>query len=165
MESVDEEQPVINNANTDSKLKKHSKKKWSLKKKLSIIFGTIIVFIIGIIIFANFTTSAPLKVSDEFIAAIQDEDSVSAYKLMSTATKKVTNEQDFSDLVDRVGPVLSGKPELQSKEINSKSGSSNSAIVIYKIAGSDNVTYLITINLVEIDGKWQIQEFISKKLE
>lgn len=139
------------------------KQKWSLAKKISIAVGAIVVFILGIFIIATMATSAPLKVSDEFIADVKSGDSAAGYDLMSSGAKEVTSPNDLKTVVDKIGPVLTGKPEVQNKEIKVETGKVSTAKVVYKIAGSDNINHIITINLVEENKQWKVLNFESVK--
>jgi len=139
------------------------KKKSDKKKKFIIIVGIIVAFIIGLTVFVNIATSAPVKVANELISDIQAEDADAAYDLMSTDAQDVTDSKDFAAAIDRIGPILSGKPKFVSKEISAATGSSNTATVIYDIAGSDDVDYRFTIELSENDGKWEVDSFLSEK--
>lgn len=64
-----------------------TKQKWSLKKLLLVIAGSIIIFILALVTIVNISTSAPVKVSDELVAAIQSNDSTAAYKYFQTMQK------------------------------------------------------------------------------
>lgn len=141
------------------------KPKTSKKKKILIIVGAIVVFIVGLIIFVNMATSAPVKISDELISNIQAQDSEAAYDLMSSAAKAVIDRQSLAADIDRVGPVLVGKPKLISKEVAVATGSKNSSTIVYDIEGNDGFTYTFTVQLTENDGKWQVDAFDSDKQE
>ncbi len=137
-------------------------KKWSLKKKLAVIGGGIIIFIIGLVAIVNSATSAPLKVSDDFISAIRNENSTSAYSLFSSEAKQVVDADDFKLVVDQIGPILSGLPEVQSKEVSAETGSDATAKIVYKIKGSDGLTYLLTVNLINENSEWKVINFDSE---
>lgn len=139
------------------------KQKWGLGKKIAVIAGVVVVFIFAIVIIANMATSAPLKISDEMIADIQSKNSTAAYELLSTEAKGTVTKDDFKAVIDQIGPILNGKPEMQSKDVKAETGKTTTAKVIYKIAGSDGITYKFTVNLVENDSKWTVQNFESSK--
>lgn len=159
MEKIDD--TVVSN---DKNIKKSStKQKWSIKKKIVVIAGVIVTFIIAIIIIANVATSAPLKVSDEFVSDIQSSKASAAYDMMSADAQIATSSQDFATMVDNMGPILTGKPNMQSKEVNAQTGSDTTAKVVYEIVGSDNFTHIITVNLVQKNGEWKVLNFESVK--
>lgn len=139
------------------------KQKWSLMKKISVVIGAIVVFILGIFIIASMATSAPLKVSDEFIADVKSGDSAAGYDLMSNGAKEVTSPDDLKTAIDRVGPILTGKAEVQSKEVSAETGKASTAKVVYKIAGSDDINYIVTVNLIEENKQWKVLNFESDK--
>jgi len=139
------------------------KQKWGLGKKIAIVAGVFIVFIFSIILIVNMATSAPLKISDEMVANIQSKNSTAAYELLSTETKETISKNDFKAIVNQIAPILNSKPEMQSKNIKAATGKTTTAKVIYKIAGSDGLTYNFTVNLVEKDSKWTVQSFESAK--
>jgi len=139
------------------------KQKWSLKKKIIVIVGSILAFIAVILLIANIATSAPLRVSDEFVANIQDKKATAAYNLLSTDAQGTITLNDFTSMVDQIGPILNGKPNMKSKEVSAETGRDSTAKVVYEISGSDDYKYDLTVNLVEKDGAWKVLNFESKK--
>lgn len=139
------------------------KPKSSKKKKILIILGAIIVFIVGLIIFAFAATDAPVNISNKLITNIQAQDATAAYALLSSEAKDVTDSKDFATAVDQIGPILNGKPNLVSRAVAAETGSHNTATVIYDIAGSDGLDYKFTVKLTENDGKWEVDSFESDK--
>lgn len=140
-----------------------SKEKWSLKKMLTVIGGSIVLFIIALITIVTISTSAPVKVSDELVANIQANNATAAYSLLSDDAKATISADNFKTTIEQVSPILTGKPDLQSKEINANSNNTTSSKVIYKITGSDGITYKFTVNLVEVNKEWKVLNFESKK--
>jgi len=153
----DQEKTVTN---TD---KKKSKQKWSLKKKILVIVGVVIALFIVIFVTASMATSAPLKVSDEFITDIQAGKASAAYDLMSSDAQLKTSSQDFTAMVDQMSPILTGVPKNTSKEVSAETGSDPSAKIVYDVTGSDNYTHVLTVNLVQVDGQWKVLNFESVK--
>ena len=158
-EDLKQENETIYEMNTPNK---KSAKKSSLMKKLLIIFGVIITFIIAIIIFASMATSAPLKVSDEFIKEIQAGNSTAAYDLMSAEAQNTTSSSEFEAVVDQISPILNGTPKVQDKQVSAETGKTTTAEIIYDITGTDG-TYKVTVRLSENNSKWQVQAFESDK--
>jgi len=163
MATSDKQQDTTTSNNAQGKNTKNTKKKWSLKKKIIVILSAIVVFIIAIVIVANVATSAPLKVSDELVADIQATNSTAAYDLMSADAQNAESSKDFKAAIEQIGPILTGKPDMQSKEVSAETGTNPTAKVIYKIAGNDGNTYKFTVNLVQDNGEWKVLNFESKK--
>jgi flagellar basal body-associated protein FliL len=138
---------------------KAPKQKWSLKKKILAILSAIVVFIIAIVAIANMATSAPLQVSDNLLTDIRSLNTSAGYNLLSSGAKATITSADFSSVVDRIGPILTGAPELQSKEVSAETGSDSTAKVVYTIKGSDGLTYTMTVNLVDENGEWKVLNF------
>jgi ABC-type transporter MlaC component len=144
-------------------VKKGSKQKWSLKKKLWVIGGSIVGVIILLVILVNAATSAPVVVSNDLVTDIQTKNSAAAYSLFSSAAKQVVTQEKLTAAIDRIGPILSGKPDMKSKEVKGETGSAASAKVVYDIKGTDGVTYKFTVNLVKDNGDWKVLNFDSEK--
>ena len=140
-----------------------TKQKWSTKKKITVIIGVIILLVATLTTVNNIITSAPLKVSDEFISDIQTSNSPAAYRLMSADAQITTSSQEFSTMVDQIGPILTGAPNSTSKEINTKANSDPTAKIVYEIAGNDSHTYILTVNLIQKSNIWQVINFESVK--
>lgn len=139
------------------------KQKWSLKKKIWVIVGTIVAIIIVLIVVVNSATSAPVKVSNELVSDIQAKNATAAYNLLSSDAQKIVPSDQFKQVVDQIGPILSGKPKMISKEISGQTGSAATAKVVYEIKGTDGVTYKITINLTKQNDQWKVLNFETSK--
>jgi len=158
------EQPTINiPINGQSINIKQTKQKWSLKKKIVVFAGIAVAFIATILVVALVATDAPLKISDQFIADIKDNNASDAYDLMSSEAQAATSSQDFATIVDQLGPILTGSPKNISREASAETGSNPSAKIVYEVEGSDSYTHVLTISLVQIDGNWKILNFESSK--
>jgi len=139
------------------------RQKWSLKKKLAVIGGSIVAVFAALIIIVTVATSAPVKVSNDLVSDIQSKNGAAAYALFSKQAKSVVTEAQLTAAVNQIGPILSGKPDMKSKEIKGETGSAASAKVVYDIKGSDGITYVFTVNLVKEDSSWKILNFDSAK--
>lgn len=142
---------------------KPAKQKWSLKKKLIVIFGAIVAIIAVLLIIINAATAAPVKVSNQLVADIQAKNATSAYSLLSKEAKNATDPQAFQATVDQIGPILTGKPNMKSKEVNAQTGNASTAKVVYEIQGNDGLVYVFTVNLVKEDDSWKVMNFESTK--
>lgn len=143
--------------------KAEKKQKWDKKKKIWVIVGAIVAVFIVLIVVVNAATSAPVKVSNELIADIQAKNSSAAYSLLSSGAQGVAPADQFKQVVDQIGPILSGKPKMISKEISGETGSAATAKVVYEIKGTDGVTYKITVNLTKENGQWKVLNFDSSR--
>jgi flagellar basal body-associated protein FliL len=137
-------------------------KKRSLKKLIAIIIGVVVAVIAVIIIVVTVATSAPVKVANAFLADVQANNGDAAYALFSSEAKDAVAQSEFVDAVGQVGPVLAGKPDMQSKEISGETGSAATATVVYEVVGTDSKTYTVTINLIKENGEWKVEEFNSE---
>ncbi len=139
------------------------KQKWSLKKKVTVALGVVVAVIAGLVLVANAATREPVKVSNQLVSYIQAKNATAAYDLLSRDAKDVTDVQDFSATVNQIGPILTGKPNMQSKEVSAQTGRASTAKVVYEISGSDSLVYVLTVNLVKEDDLWKVQNFESVK--
>lgn len=142
---------------------KTPKQKWSLKKKLLVALGVVVALIAALVFIANGATAAPVKVSNQLVANIQAKNATQAYDLLSQEAKNATDPQAFLAAVNQIGPILTGKPSMKSKEVNAQTGSAATAKVVYEIKGSDGLTYLFTVNLVKEGNNWRVLNFESTK--
>jgi len=163
VETSNTQPEVVETNDNQDKVVKKTKQKWSLKKKLTVIIGTIVVLIITLVLIANTATSAPLKVSDELLTDIQAGNATAAYNLLADDTKAGVTPDDMKATVDQISPILTGKPSVQSKEVSAESGKNTTAKIVYEIAGSDKLTYTVTVNLVQKDDAWKVSDFTSDK--
>ena len=146
----------VNNTPTAGK-KKRSKKSLLLK----IVIG-IVAFVVILFVFVNSATSEAVKISDQFISSIQNVDGDSAYNLFSDAAKANTDQQQFANAVDRIGPILKGDTKITSKDISAGTDSKTTSNIVYQIIGTDGTTYNIAVVMVKVDGNWQVENFTSE---
>lgn len=147
----------------DKQSKAGQKKKWSLKKKVIVISAIVIAIIIVITVTANTATQAPLKVSDQLVNNIQAKNSTAAYSLLSSEAKKIVNQDDFTTVVNQIGPILNSQEKVTSKEISGETGKAAAAKIVYEIKGSDGATYALIVNLTKENDEWKILNFDSSK--
>ena len=138
-------------------------KRWSVKRIILIIIGVFVTFAVALAVILNISTSAPLKVSDELMAAIQANNSTAAYELLADDLKATVDTNDLAVIVKQYSELLTGKPEVKNKEISNGNSSSNSAKITYNITGSDNATYEFTVNLVQKNGVWKVLKIDNVK--
>lgn len=134
------------------------KKKMATWKKVLI---GVAAFIVVIIIIAFTATSGAGTASDEFVNDVLANKGAAAYVMLSPEAKKTVSESDFSSVVSRMSAILDDKATQTSREVNTETGSDPKATVLYKVNGSDG-TYTLTVNMVQVDGKWQVNSFDSK---
>ncbi len=150
--------PIQNNVSQNL-----GRKKWSLKKKITITVAIVLTFVAGIVLIANVATKEATKVSNELVSYIQDKNATAAYGLMSKEAKEATSASELSTIIDRIGPVLTGKPKTKSKEVSAETGRSSTAKVVYEIKGTDGLVYDLTVNLIKEDGSWKVLNFETVK--
>ncbi len=138
---------------------KTGKRKWSIRKKIAVIASVIVVVFVILVLAVNSATSAPLKVSNQLIADIKAKNSTAAYELFSTDAKKVVGQSEFAEVVDRIGPILTGEPKVTDKQIAGETGKAATSKIEYEIKGNDGVTYLFVVNLTKDNGQWKVLNF------
>lgn len=143
---------------TDEKDKKTGFRKWPTWKKVVAIVGALIIVLIVV---AYSATSGVAKVSNEFLKDLQSTNADGAYSLFSKEAVAATDKTAFKDTVDKAGPILNTKAKMTGREVKGETGQAGTGKVTYEIAGTDNNTYTVTINLVKEDGKWKVVNFES----
>lgn len=141
---------------------KSAKKGMSLKAIIAIVVVILVGLGVSIFLFINSATSAPLKASNQLISYIQTKNASGAYSMFSSAAKVDVTQDKVTAVVDQIAPILTGTPKVQSKEVNSESGSNATAKIVYKIKGTD-ATYNVTVDLVKENGEWKVKIFDSKQ--
>ena len=164
----DQNQVPTNETSNEVPAKDIPKKPVTKKKsKVGLIIGIVVAVLLviglligwGVMTVMN-TANAPAKTSSELISDIQTNKSTEAYNLLSNETKSNVTQEEFSQLVNQIGPILNGTPKTVNKQIQTNNGKTT-ATVTYEIAGSDNKTYTIKVDLAKNDGVWQVVEFNS----
>lgn len=159
MEKENNQPSVANEPTTQKPIVE--KKKNNIAKIIGIVIGSFIALIAIIVITVMTATNAPVKISDEFIANVQANNSVAAYDLMTAEAKETVTQDNFSADIARVAPILTGEPTIISREISAETGKASTATIVYEIQGTD-AKYEMTLNLQENDGKWQVLNFESE---
>ena len=137
--------------------------KRSIKKLIIKIALVIVVFVLALWLGVSWFSGGAVAVSDAFISNVQNLKAPEAYALFTKQAADTVTPEDFKTIVDRVGPILNGTPKNVGKQIGTDASTGAQSTVTYEIAGSDNLTYLLTITLAKEDGAWKILSFESKQ--
>lgn len=137
--------------------------KRSVKKLIIKVALVIVVLVLALWLVVGYTSSGAVKVGDAFISNLQNLKATEAYALFTKQAATTVTPEQFKEIVDRVGPILSGIPKKTGKEIGTNAETGAQSTITYEIAGSDNLTYVITITLVKEDDAWKILNFESKQ--
>jgi len=129
-------------------------------KIASVVVVIIILFFVGIFVFVNEATKAPEKVSNEWVADIQTDNSSAAYSLTTSAFRNSTSQEELAEIIGSVSPALQGKTNVIGKAVNSASGQPEEAIIVYTVSTSNGTKY-IRVVLYKNNNVWQVQNFRS----
>ena len=131
--------------------------------KLWKILGGVAVFIIVLVLVVNWAAQGAVRVSDQFIADLQELNAESSYDLFSTKARSAVSSAQWNAVIKQAGPILSGKPKITHKEVSTSTEKGSEATISYEILGSDNITYSIAVSLVKESGTWKVLDFGSKR--
>lgn len=138
-------------------------KKRSVKKIIGYVVLAFVVVIVGVTLLANSATKEPVKLSNQFLNAIQAGNASEAYGLFSTAAKAAVPADQFDGVVAQAGPILNTEEKMTNKSVKTETGSASTAEVTYEIKGTDGKTYDITVSLIKEGDVWKVQNFNSEK--
>jgi cytoskeletal protein RodZ len=135
------------------------------RSKVGLIITVVVTCIVGlmvlIIILINSAASGPQKVSDQLINDIKSKNGSSVYSLLSPSAKTTVTEQQLQEIVNRVGPILTGNPKVENKEVSASTDNGSTAKIVYSIKGTDGI-YTFTVNMVVENDEWKILNFDSQ---
>lgn len=137
-------------------------KKRSTKKVIGYVVLALVVLVVGVTLLANSATKEPVKVSNQFLNAMQGGNASEAYGLFSSAAQEAVPSDQFDGVVAQVGPILNTEEKMTNKSVKAETGSASTAEVVYEIKGTDGKTYNVTINLIKEGNVWRVQNFDSK---
>ncbi|MDP1712126.1 MAG: DUF4864 domain-containing protein [Candidatus Nanopelagicaceae bacterium] len=137
-------------------------KRRSLKKIIGYVVLAFVVVIVGVTLLTNSATKEPVKVSNQFLNAMQTGDASEAYGLFSSAAKEAVPSDQFDAVVAQAGPILNTEEKMTNKSVKAETGSASTAEVVYEIKGTDGKTYNVTISLIKEGDVWKVQNFDSK---
>lgn len=137
-------------------------KKRSVKKIIGYVVLAFVVVIVGVTLLANSATKEPVKVSNQFLNAIQAGNASEAYGLFSSAAKEAVASDQFDGVVAQAGPILNTEEKMTNKSVKAETGSASTAEVAYEIKGTDGKTYNIIVSLIKEGDLWKVQNFDSK---
>ncbi len=131
------------------------------QKKAFKIFAIIVVVIVALVMIVNQATSGATKASNQFLNAVQSNQSNVAYELFSNEVKDNVTKDDFKEVVSQIGPILNANEKMTGKSVEAETGKPSTGQVLYEIEGTDGKTYVIAIDLVKEDGEWKVENFDS----
>lgn len=137
-------------------------KKRSFKKIIGYVVLALVVLIVGVTLLANSATKESVKVSNQFLNAVQATDALEAYGLFSSAATEAVASDEFDALVAQAGPILNTEEKMTNKSVKAETGSASTAEVVYEIKGTDGKTYNVTVSLIKEGDVWKVQNFDSK---
>lgn len=137
-------------------------KKRSVKKIIGYVVLALVVVIVGVTLLANSATKESVKVSNQFLNAIQAGNASEAYGLFSTAAKAAVPADQFDGVVAQAGPILNAQEKMTNKSVKAETGSASTAEVTYEIKGTDGKTYNIIVSLIKEGDVWKVQNFNSE---
>ncbi|MFA5919296.1 MAG: hypothetical protein WC800_07135 [Candidatus Nanopelagicaceae bacterium] len=137
-------------------------KKRNMKKIIGYVVLAFVVVIVGVTLLANSATKEPVKVSNQFLNAIQAGNAAEAYGLFSSEAKAVVSSDQFDGVVAQVGPILNAEEKMTNKSVEAETGSASTAEVTYEIKGTDGKTYRLIVSLIKEGDVWKVQNFDSK---
>ncbi|MFZ2228157.1 MAG: hypothetical protein WA090_04080 [Candidatus Nanopelagicaceae bacterium] len=137
-------------------------KKRNIKKVIGYVVLALVVLVVGVTLLANSATKEPVKVSNQFLNAVQAGNASEAYGLFSSAAQDVVPADQFDVVVAQVGPILNAEEKMTNKSVEAETGSASTSEVVYEIKGTDGKTYNVTINLIKEGDVWRVQNFDSK---
>lgn len=144
------------------------KKKFPLWAKIILIsFGSVVALIglaiLGFYIYATNLIAAPIKVSDQFVNALQANDTSTAYNLTSAEFKKVTTEDRLKSIFDQVSPELQGEEKVSDKNYRIHNGVTT-ATLIYSIPSGSETNY-VRVVLRKANDTWEVRSMYTSKKE
>lgn len=137
-------------------------KKRSVKKIIGYVVLAFVVVIVGVTLLANSATKEPVKVSNQFLNAIQAGNASEAYELFSSAAQEAVPSDQFDGVVAQVGPILNSEEKMINKSVEAETGSASTAEVTYEVKGTDGKTYRLIVSLIKDGDVWRVQNFDSK---
>lgn len=137
-------------------------KKRSVKKIIGYVALAFVVVIVGVTLLANSATKEPVKVSNQFLNAIQAGNASEAYGLFSSEAKAAVPSDQFDGVVAQAGPILNTEEKMTNKSVKAETGSASTAEVTYEIKGTDGKTYNVVVSLIKEGDVWRVQNFDSK---
>jgi len=138
--------------------------------KILLWVGGIIMALIVVLLFlgtlVNISTNASEKVAKDFIGAVQNGDTVTAYTLTSSDFMEATSVSDLKIAVDNAwDPFLPDTdPAIKSKEISAGTGQAATSTVIAEWDLGDQGKIAFIVNLVKEGDDWKVVNAETKEL-
>jgi len=135
------------------------KKKMPLWKKIAI---GIVVFIVGVIALAFLLTRGVQSAGDEFLTDLQAGQCTAIYEKTSQEFQSYTDETAWTAVCERIGPVLQGDAKSTGASTETNNGSETGQ-TDYRITGTDGKTYVVSFQMVKVDGEWLLNALDSSE--
>ena len=130
-----------------------AKKKMSTLKKVLIGLG---IGFVAVIVLLFFMGKALLDASNAFVADLQAGECTAIYERTSTGFQENTSAEEWDAVCNQVSPILQGEPKQTGIEVNTSSDDVSVGQAVYEIVGTDEITYEVTLILVDEDG-WKLE--------
>lgn len=134
---------------------KAAQRRWAIA---GLIVSALGLLVAGLsIYFTVQATNAPVSVAQTFVSDVENNKVDEAYSLTSPAFRLATSKDQFAVFVNRESQLLPKKPlEIFERSVSTDNGFT-SAIVAGNLVGDQGVRYKVTINLVQGNKVWLVQ--------
>ncbi|MBE2320887.1 hypothetical protein DVA67_033325 [Solirubrobacter sp. CPCC 204708] len=127
---------------------------------VSVVVVSFIALIAGLFLLVNESTEDAQKVSDELVTAVQAGDGAKVYSLTGPSFRAATNEQQTTELVDQVAPLVTkARKSPDGKAINSSTENGTIAVFTYTMDGTSGEPVYFKTQIRDEEGRWQVMNF------
>lgn len=134
---------------------------------VGVLFVLMALLIGGCFLLVNESTKDAQVVSDDLVAAIQTGDGAKAWSLAGPTFRGVTNEEELTQLVKQLAPLVAkDKVSPKKKFISASTDTGKVAVFVYEMkpASGDGEIWFKT-QIRDENGKWQVLSFRSAESE
>jgi hypothetical protein len=104
--------------------------------------------------------NSPSGIATRFVDYITSDQANNSYALTSSAFRSQTSSSQWSQIVSSLHSSYAGNPKLQSS--SNVVSTTSEPEVVFTVRGADSVSsYTLTVDLVNVGGKWQVNYFNS----
>ncbi len=134
-------------------------------KKWLYVLGIVIAILAVLIFMGARALQGAIQAADGYIADMQAGRCTQIYDRATEAFQKQGTRDEWVEVCTGVSNILTGEPRNLGVDVESNSSQNQVSTVTYEIDGTDSVTYIVLIGMVNQDDQWKISLFDSDPKE
>lgn len=143
--------------NTSNLTSEPTTRKRIYRSKIFIIYIATVCILITLVVLGLRSADAALIVSNDFLQAVQSNDTAKAYGLLTNDLRATLSQEEFKAEINKIAPKIKSQEKVIKRDISADTGKPSKIQFVYSTS-AENINYTFTISLIKENSEWRIQK-------